>query len=280
MKPDAPELLRLHRCPTFRRGTLVLALTGWMDGGDVSTGTVRRLVELLDAQRIAEIDSDPFYIYNAPGSMEVAALFRPHVEIAEGLVRNIELPTNIFYAHDPASLVLFIGREPNLRWRMFGECLFALAQRAGVRRILFVGSFGGAVPHTRQPRLHVTCSETRLLPEMTRYGLRPTRYEGPGSFTSYLLTEAAAAGFEMSTLVAEIPGYLQGTNLASIEAVLRRLAKILQLPLDLAPLRVASTEWELEISSLVDENEALAETVHRLEEAYDNELLEQEADGR
>ena len=30
---------------------LLLALTGWMDGGDVSTGTVLRLVELLEACR-------------------------------------------------------------------------------------------------------------------------------------------------------------------------------------------------------------------------------------
>ena len=37
----------------------------------------------------------------------------------------------------------------------------------------------------------------------------------------------------MTSLVAEIPGYLQGRNPMSIEAVTRRLAKILQLPLDL-----------------------------------------------
>jgi len=41
-------------------GTLVLAFSGWMDGGDVSTGTVSRLVHLLDARAIAEIDPEPF----------------------------------------------------------------------------------------------------------------------------------------------------------------------------------------------------------------------------
>ena len=82
----------------------------------------------------------------------------------------------------------------------------------------------------------------------------------------------------MVTLVAEIPGYLQGTNPLCIEAVTRRLAKILQLPLDLASLRSASTAWELEISGRIEENEELAQTVRQLEEAYDNELLELEAD--
>jgi hypothetical protein len=62
----------------------------------------------------------------------------------------------------------------------------------------------------------------------------------------------------------------------SIEAVTRRLAKILQLPLDLGALRAESTEWELEVSRVVGRDKDLTKTVRRLEEAYDNELLEQE----
>jgi proteasome assembly chaperone (PAC2) family protein len=111
---------------------------------------------------------------------------------------------------------------------------------------------------------------------MEKYGLRRTGYEGPGSFTSFLMTQAQSAGLQMTSLVAEIPGYLQGTNPRSIEAVTRRLAKMLRLPLDLAALRTASTEWEFEVSNLIEQNEALAEEVEKLEEAYDNELLELE----
>jgi proteasome assembly chaperone (PAC2) family protein len=147
------------------------------------------------------------------------------------------------------------------------------AQRLGVRRLLFVGSFGGAVPHTREPRLHVTCSEARLLVEMARYGLRRSGYTGPGSFTSYLLTRAPAAGLEMVSLAVEIPGYLQGRNPVCIEAVTRRLAKILQLPLELGALRAESTEWEVQVSKAVEDNKEMARTVRRLEEAYDEELL-------
>jgi proteasome assembly chaperone (PAC2) family protein len=267
------DLLRIRDCPALDRATLVLAFTGWMDGGDVSTGTVRRLVDLLGAKPIAEIDPDPFYLYNFPGPMEVAALFRPRVEIEGGLVKALEMPASTFHCHEPANLVLFLGKEPNLRWRAFGECILALAHKVGARRVLFVGSFGGSVPHTREPRLFVTCSEAGLLPEMERYGLRRTGYAGPGSFTSYLLTQAPGAGLEMTSLVAEIPGYLQGTNPVCIEAVTRRLAKILRLPLDLASLRAASTEWELRVSRAVEEDEELAEKVRQLEEAYDNDLL-------
>ena len=272
----ANHLHMLPDCPVLEDGTLVMAFTGWMDGGDVSTGTVERLIDLLEARAVGEIDPEEFLIFNFPGSMELASMFRPHIEIEGGLVEQVDLPTNQFYCHEDANLMLYVGKEPNLRWRTFRDCIFEFARQTGISRLLFVGSFGGSVPHPRDPRLYVTCSEPELLPEMQRYNLQPTEYEGPGSFTSYLMTQVQEAGLQMASLVAEIPGYLQGTNPLSIEAVTRRLAKILKLPLDLDSLRVASTQWELKVSSAVDRNDELAEKVRSLEAEYDDALLERD----
>jgi hypothetical protein len=130
------DLLTFRRQPKVQDTTLVLAFSGWMDGGDVSTGTVERLVNLLEATPIAEIDPDPFYIYNFPGSMEIAAIFRPHIAIEDGVVKSMEVPTNTFYCHDSANVALFVGKEPNLRWRSFRDCIlsgFCLSVRLVVR---------------------------------------------------------------------------------------------------------------------------------------------------
>src|SRR5690348_5685716 len=78
-------------------GAMLLAFSGWMDGGEVSTGTVRNLLANLDAKRLATVDPEPFYIYNFPGSMEVAALFRPEVKYDDGLIDSFDLPENEFY---------------------------------------------------------------------------------------------------------------------------------------------------------------------------------------
>lgn len=277
-KHSGDEALHVSHRPTLDEATLVLAFSGWMDGGDVSTGTVSRLVQLTGAQPFADIDPDPFYIYNFPGSMEIAALFRPPVQIQDGLVRVLDLPTNIFYAEEAANVALFVGKEPNIRWGRFGDCVLRLAADIGVRRIVFVGSYGGSVPHTREPHLYVTCSDKRLLPEMTQYGVQRTDYEGPGSFTNYLMTQAPKVDLEMISLVAEIPSYLHGTNVSCIEAVTRRLAKILRLPLDLDALRVASTRWELDVSKQVEQDETLAAQIRKLEAAYDDQLLEDDLD--
>lgn len=269
-----PELITKGDIPQLQDGTLVLAFSGWMDGGDVSTGTVERLLDLLNAEPIAEVDPERFYIINFPGSMELASLFRPEIDIEDGQVQSFELSTSTFYVAPDANVALFVGKEPNMAWRTFGDAVFALAHQIEVSRILFVGSFSGSVPHTREPRLYVTCSTPELLDEMLKYGVRRTSYEGPGSFTTYLMTRAESSGFEMTSLVAEIPGYLQGTNPLCIEAVTRRLAKILKLPLDLDSLRSASTDWELEVSTAIEANDTLAERVRELEEKYDDDLLE------
>ena len=136
------------------------------------------------------------------------------------------------------------------------------------------------MPHTREPRLFISCSDAETLAEMEQYGVRRSGYEGPGSFTSYLMTQAPAAGLKMASLVAEIPGYLQGTNPLCIEAVTRRLAKIFKLPLKLDSLRSASTEWELQISSVIENDKDLAEKVRQLEHEYDNDLLKMGSEER
>src|SRR5476649_69095 len=95
-----PELHLNESIPPMQGVTLLLALTGWMDGGDVSTGTVTRLMEhryLTD-------------IVNFPGSMEIASVFRPEVKMKNGLIRRgPKFPKNVFHADPANNLVFFLG---------------------------------------------------------------------------------------------------------------------------------------------------------------------------
>jgi proteasome assembly chaperone (PAC2) family protein len=274
MSLSVDDLIKLDETPQLKNGTLLLAFTGWMDGGDVSTGTVSRIVDLTGADRIGEVAAEPFYIYSFPGPMELAAQFRPHIKIEDGLVKSIEMPSNEIHVARESNLAFFVGKEPNLNWRTFCQCVFEICARLGISRLLFVGSFGGAVPHTREPRLYVTCSTPSLHDEMAQYGLRKTSYEGPGSFMTYMTTRATDVGLEMVSLVAEIPGYLQGLNPYSIEAMTRRLSKILKLPLELDELRQATNEWEEGITDLISANAEMAAKIREFEDNYDNDLLD------
>ena len=271
--------LQLTGVPQLSQATLLLALAGWMDGGLVSTGTVRRVMERREVRDFATIDPEPFYVFNLPGNMEVASAFRPEVEMTGGIIQKAPVfPSNAFHVDEAANLIFFLGQEPHLRWQTFADCLFEVCRQAGVMRIIFMGSFGGSVPHTRQPRMYGSVSHEHLLPMLTEHGLRPSDYEGPASISTLLLAQCPAHQIEMLSLVAEIPGYLDGINPMSIEAVTRLLAKLLNQPVDLESLREASTAWEMKVTEAVEKNEELAETVHKLEEQYDTELLEQEGE--
>jgi proteasome assembly chaperone (PAC2) family protein len=273
----AVKQLKMIKPPELKNATLLLALSGWMDGGEVSTGTVKQVMGRREVKRIATIEPDEFYIFNFPGSMEVSALFRPHVKYEDGIVTEFEAPANVVWADEAANLVFFVGKEPNLKWPTFADCIFELAKKVGVTRIVFIGSFGGSVPHTRQPRLYGSVSHEHLKAELQKYGVRFSDYEGPGSFASMLLHEAQKHEIEMISFVAEIPGYLEGINPLSIEAISKRLARMLNQPIDLSELREAGFEWENRVSKAVAKDDELAETIRKLEEAYDNELIEGES---
>jgi hypothetical protein len=190
-RKSPPQLKLKPKLPKLENATLLLALTGWMDGGDVSSGSVRAIMGRREVRQIGRIEPDDFYIYNFPGSMEIATLFRPHVKYEEGVVTEFELPANIFWADEASNLVFFVGKEPNLRWQAFADCIFSLVKTVGVSRIIFMGSFGGSVPHTREPRMFGSVSHPSLRDLLKEHGLKPSDYEGPGSFATMLLKESA-----------------------------------------------------------------------------------------
>jgi proteasome assembly chaperone (PAC2) family protein len=277
-KKSVPHLQLASTAPHLEDATLLLALTGWMDGGSVSTGTVRQFMGNREVDEIARIDADPFCIYNFPGSMDVAAVFRPHVRYEDGRVLEINMPQNAFFCAPEAKLVFFLGQEPNLKWQAFADCIFAVCREVGISRIIFIGSFGGSVPHTREPRLYGSVSHEHLKQVLRDNSVTASDYEGPSSFATLLLAQAPPHDLEMLSFAAEIPGYLEGENPVSIEAVTRRMARILSLPVNLEKLRRTSDEWESKVTSEVEKDEKLAVTIRELEEQYDNQLIDKPED--
>jgi len=268
------DRLAIKAYPEIDGARMVLGLTGWMDGGDVSTGTVKYLSERLGAQPLAEIEPQGFYIYNFPGPMEVSSLFRPHCEILDGIVHTYEPPANRFRYDEANRLVLFSGKEPNLAWEDFGDCLFRLGEAFRIRAVYFVGSYAGVLPHTRDPRLYACVSDPEMKAELEPHGFRFTDYEGPAHFSTYLTRAAADRGVKMATLVAEIPAYIQGTNPRCIEAVVRTLAGILGIQINTDDLRQTSDRFEAKVNEAIAEKEDLAEMIHKMEAQYDSEMFE------
>lgn len=272
----ASDKLKIYKRPKLRNPRLLLGFSGWMDGGEVSTGTMKCLIDKLGAERFAEIDSRGFYIYSFPGSMEITALFRPHTSIRNGLIRSFEIPENDFFCSEKNDLILFMGKEPNLKWEEFAECIFSICEEFGVEMIFFIGSVAGLVPHTREPRLFCSVSKPALKDTFRHYGVRFTNYEGPASIVTYLTSSCSKRKSSMVSLVATIPAYVQGNNPKCIEAVTRRLAGMLGLEIELTDLTITSDEFEKKLGDIVQEQPELESSIHKLEEDYDNEIFNSE----
>ncbi len=270
------DKLSIIRRPELHNPRLLLGLSGWMDGGEVSTGTVRCLIDKLGARAFAQIDPNGFYISSFPGPMEVTALFRPHTKITEGLIESYDNPTNTFFSSESSDLILFEGKEPNLNWEEFGECIFSLCEEFGVKIIYFIGSVAGLVPHTREPRLFCSVSHPELKETFQHYGVKFANYEGPASIITYLTANARKRGINMVSLVATIPAYVQGNNPKCIEAVTRRLAGMLELDIELGDLTAISDEFEKKLGDVVEEQPELESNIHKLEEDYDSEIFNNE----
>ncbi len=267
------DSLIIHKRPSLEAPRMIIGFSGWMDGGDVSTGTIEYLQNKLKANKFAEIDPGEFYIFNLPGGMEQVAQFRPYTKIKEGLLIDFEYPRNEFFVSEKEKIILFLGKEPNLRWDEYANCIFQLGEEFGVRKIYFVGSFAGAIPHSREPRIICSFVNEEQKANLKEHDVRFTNYEGPASIATLLNKFSREKGIEMTNLVAEIPAYIQARNPRAIEAVIKRLVRILDLDIDLNDLHRASLEFEKNIDKALVKQPVLTEQIRKLEDNYDSETF-------
>lgn len=263
---------------SFEGPSLVMGFSGWMDGGSVSTDTIEYLKDKLKAKKFAEIDPKEFYIFNLPGTMEQVSQFRPYTKIRDGFLADFAYPKNEFFGTEKGGVILFSGKEPNLRWDEYANCIFELGEKFGVRKMYFVGSVAGPTPHTREPRISCSVSSRALKAKLKAYDVRFTNYEGPASITTLLNKLSKDKGIETTNFVAEIPIYVQTKNPKAIEAVIRRLVRLLDIDIDLGELARMSSEFEKNMDKAVAKYPELAKEIKKLEDNYDKELFDQKGD--
>ncbi len=270
--------LKIYKEPKLENTRMVLSFSGWMDGGSVSTGTVEYLKKKLRAEKFAEIEAQDFYIFNLPGTMQQVAQFRPYCRIKDGLVVDFQYPKNEFFYSEKNNLILFSGKEPNLKWEEYVNSIFELGEKFDLKEIYFMGSVAGAIPHTREVRVSCSVAYEEQKKELEGYDVVFSNYEGPASITTLITKSAKERGIRVTNFVAEIPVYVQTQNPKGIKAVTKRLVKLLNIDIDLTDLSQMSDEFEKSINELVEQQPKLAEQIRKLEENYDKEFFDQKGD--
>ena len=130
---------------------------------------------------------------------------------------------------------MYVGTEPNLKWRTFSDTVLEVAKLSGVELFVSLGALLDAVPHTRPVKLSGTASESKLSEFLDGQGIKSSNYQGPTGISSAVMAACINEGLEYTSIWGHTSHYLQAApNHRVGSTLLEVLLKLLNLPLDLA----------------------------------------------
>ncbi len=251
--------------PVLRSPVAVAAFEGWNDAADASTAAVEHLEQVWSAKAISEIDPEEFYDFQVN---------RPTVSQPEGQPRKIEWPTTRFAVASPAEadsdVVLIRGIEPSTRWRTFCQDVLEVCHSLEVTRIVLLGALLADVPYTRSLPISGSASDQT---DVERFGLTPTRYEGPTGIVGVLQDACKKAELDAMSFWVHVPHYANNPPCPKATlALLHRVEEVLDLPVPMADLAQESAQWEERLRTAAEQDAELAEYVRELEERAGEDL--------
>jgi proteasome assembly chaperone (PAC2) family protein len=245
--------IKLYKEPELKNPTM---FCGWPGIGNIGIYAVDSLREALKAEEFGEIEPWDF--------------FNPRkVSIEEGLLKDLEFPSNKFYFKRIGNqdLIFFIGQEQPAEARIryaegkkayvIANLVLDVAEKFNCRRIYTSGAAVTQIHHTAKPRVWAVPNKQSLIKEIKQYENTTLMSETEGKssqgtitgLNGLLLGVAKKRGMEAICLMGEIPYYLQGAPWPypkGSKSVLEVLAKILDAKIDLSQLD--------ELAQTVEEN--------------------------
>ena len=245
--------------PVLRNPVAIAAFEGWNDAADASTAAVEHLEQEWSAETIASLDPEEFYDFQVN---------RPNVVQTGDDSRRIDWPTTRFAVASPADterdVVLIRGIEPSMRWRTFCDELLEVCHSLEVSRIVLLGALLADVPYTRALPVSGSAANKKA---SERYGLTPTRYEGPTGIVGVLHEACTHADLDAVSFWVHVPHYANNPPCPKATlALLHRIEEVLDLPVPTTDLAEQASEWEERLRLATEQDAELAEYVRELEE--------------
>ena len=259
------EHVRWLAQPSLQRPILIAAFTGWNDAADAASNSVRHLVEAWQAAPLAEIDPEEFTDF---------ATVRPHVRLTPEQRRTIVWPTvGAWSASTPGGdVILVLGPEPALRWRLFTQQLIGIAQQFDVSMVLTLGALLADVPHSRPVQLIGTATEQDTI---DRFDLQRSRYEGPTGIVGVVQDACTRADLSCASLWAAVPAYAsQVPSPKASLALVERACEIIGTPAPTSRLHADAIAYDARVSAFVADDADLVGYVERLESLSDSGQLD------
>ena len=151
----------------------------WSDGGRVSGGLTRYLIEKLGAKKIGELGttvSHDCYPFQVAGTHDT---FRPLAAYEDGLPSKNMYRENYFYDAGNG-LIIFRGEEPWFHIETFGQAFFQAVSELGIQTTVAVEGVNGPVPPEMERRVTCVYSKADMKENLEKYGMQFSSYGSEG----------------------------------------------------------------------------------------------------
>ena len=229
----------------------------WSDGGEISSGLPRYLIDKLSARKIGELGEEisrKCYPFQIPGTHDA---FRPGAAYHEGLPSTAMYRENHFY-DGGNGLILFLGEEPWLRFDIYSRAFFRAIQDLGVKQTVAVEGYNGPAPPDLERSVNCTYSKPHMKALLETHGVGFSNYgsdrrSGPTVGMALItLAHYDYPDIEMFRLGSMAPMYsfLTSNNEPvgisrdhrSFYDIMRRLKAMFKLDIDLSELKAKGDE--------------------------------------
>lgn len=250
--------------PELDSPVMILAFEGWNDAGDAASTAARHIRDRFGGNEFATIDPEEFYDFTTT---------RPNIRLSDG-DREIEWPENSFAtiaAEDAGrDVIVFVGSEPQLRWRSYTEQIVAMVEEFDVELVVTLGALIADVVHSRPATIYSSGYDTELI---ERLDLEPSSYEGPTGIVGVVHDALRRSGLGSVSLWGTVPSYVpHATSPKAALALVNRVAQLLDMAIPSTALEIGAAAYERQIDELVDEDEETTAYVNQLEEEYDKSM--------
>jgi predicted ATP-grasp superfamily ATP-dependent carboligase len=258
---DPTELYTVLRTPDLIDPAMVVHFDGWIDAGQSAGLAARHLVEVTGAEPLVQFDTEWLLDHRAR---------RPVMHLLDGVNAGLDWPTIEVCAgrdDDDRDVLVLSGAEPDHNWRAFVDAVVGLADRFGVRRVVGLGAYPAAVPHTRSSRLTITSPAVAL----ARSNVGQATLDVPAGIAAVLEHGFDKAGIEALTIWAQVPHYIPaGPYPAATLALIEGLGESAAINVATGTLGERALATRNRLDQLISEEESHKAMLAELERQHDD----------
>jgi hypothetical protein len=247
--------------PTLTSPLLVVMLQGWIDASSAANAAMNRLVKETGATALLSFDPDEFLDFRAR---------RPTMELRQGINTRLDWPSiELMIGSDinGKEVLLLTGHEPDSKWNHFSAVVGELATQLGVRKMIGLGAYPFATPHTRAVNLSCTSPSSDAIAALPYVR---SSVDVPAGIEAVLEHVLTGRGIPSVGIWAQVPHYATSMPYPpATAALLNAVCDTGGVSLDVSEVRAEAVAHRERLDSLVAANPEHAQLLSQLESAYD-----------